>query len=109
MQPPVEEYIVTVFIIQGIHVAHVVIDGAIDTPWVRENFTEMVARAPQNGGVLCVDGIRLTTDVAIFNMPPVRPGLLSPAGIAENYWMLHTQSRDAWTHEMDLRPWSEKW
>ena len=35
-------------------------------------------------------------------------GILNPDHIADAYWMLHAQPRDAWTHELDLRPWSEK-
>ena len=68
---------------RGIHVAHTIIDGAIDTEFIRENFPERYARKD-------VDGI------------------LNPDHIAENYWMLHKQPRDAWTHELDLRPWNEK-
>ena len=68
---------------RGIHVAHVVIDGAIDTEFIRENFPERYALKDQDG-------------------------ILNPEHIAENYWMLHMQPRDAWTHELDLRPWSEK-
>jgi NAD(P)-dependent dehydrogenase (short-subunit alcohol dehydrogenase family) len=33
---------------------------------------------------------------------------LSPAAIAEAYWQLHRQARSAWTQELDLRPWAEK-
>jgi NAD(P)-dependent dehydrogenase (short-subunit alcohol dehydrogenase family) len=69
---------------EGIHVAHVVIDGAIDTPWIRENFPERAALKPQ-------------------------AGILEPDAIAEMYWMLHSQPRSAWTHELDLRPWMEPW
>jgi len=69
---------------QGIHVAHVVIDGAIDTPWIRANFPQLVASRPADG-------------------------LLAPAHIAENYWMLHAQPRSAWTFELDLRPFDERW
>lgn len=69
---------------QGIHVAHVVIDGAIDTAFIRDSFPEAYAKK--------ADG-----------------GILSPDHIAEMYWMLHRQPRDAWTHELDLRPWMEKW
>ena len=69
---------------KGIHVAHLVIDGAIDTPWIREQF-------PQRHALKESDGI------------------LNPEHIADAYWALHCQSRDAWTHEMDLRPWSEPW
>lgn len=68
---------------RGIHVAHVVIDGAIDTGFIRENFPERYALKDQDG-------------------------ILNPEHIAESYWMLHTQPRDAWTHELDLRPWMEK-
>lgn len=69
---------------QGIHVAHVVIDGAIDTPWIRENFAELVKQRPADG-------------------------LLSPDAIADNYWMLHQQPRNAWTFELDVRPFDERW
>jgi NAD(P)-dependent dehydrogenase (short-subunit alcohol dehydrogenase family) len=68
----------------GIHVAHVVIDGAIDTEWIRENF-------PQRAALKAQDGI------------------LDPDAIAENYWLIHQQPRSAWTHELDLRPWIEPW
>lgn len=68
---------------RGIHVAHVVIDGAIDTEFIRENFPERYSLKD-------------------------RDGILNPEHIAENYWMLHRQPRDAWTHELDLRPWIEK-
>lgn len=68
---------------RGIHVGHVVIDGAIDTEFTRTRFPERHALKDQDG-------------------------ILDPAHIAENYWMLHQQPRDAWTHELDLRPWMEK-
>ena len=70
---------------EGIHVAHVVIDGAIDTEFIRSRFPERYAARKDNFGIL------------------------NPESIAESYWMLHKQPRDAWTHEMDLRPWSETW
>jgi len=69
---------------KGIHVAHVVIDGAIDTQFIAENFPERYALKDQGG-------------------------ILDPDAIAENYWQLHLQPRSAWTHELDLRPWMEKW
>lgn len=68
---------------QGIHVAHVVVDGAIDTEFIRSNFPERYALKAEDG-------------------------ILNPDHIADTYWMLHRQQRDAWTHELDLRPWSEK-
>ena len=67
---------------QGIHVAHPIIDGAIDTAWIAENFPAMYAKKDQDG-------------------------ILNPDHIADAYWMLHQQPRDAWTHELDLRPWME--
>jgi len=68
---------------RGIHVAHTIIDGAIDTGFIRQNFPERYALKAHDG-------------------------ILNPDHIAQNYWMLHQQPRDAWTHELDLRPWSEK-
>ena len=68
---------------RGIHVAHTVIDGAIDTAFIAENFPERYALKD-------------------------RDGILSPDAIADNYWHLHCQHRSAWTHELDLRPWMEK-
>lgn len=68
---------------QGIHVAHAIIDGAIDTAFIRDNFPERYSLKGQDG-------------------------ILNPDHIADQYWMLHRQPRDAWTHELDLRPWMEK-
>jgi NAD(P)-dependent dehydrogenase (short-subunit alcohol dehydrogenase family) len=64
---------------KGIHVAHVIIDGQIESERTRELIRE---RGPDS--------------------------LLPPAAIAEAYWQLHQQPRGAWTHELDLRPWGEK-
>jgi len=69
---------------QGIHVAHCVIDGAIDTAFIAQNFPERYALKAEGG-------------------------ILDPEAIAEIYWQLHRQPRSAWTHELDLRPWSEPW
>ncbi len=69
---------------EGIHVAHVIVDGPIDMPWIRENFAELVAQRPDDG-------------------------LLRPDDIAESYLALHRQKRSAWTFELDLRPWVEPW
>lgn len=68
---------------RGVHVGHVVIDGAIDTEFIRTQF-------PDRYATKAVDGI------------------LDPEAIAANYVMLHRQPRNAWTHELDLRPWAEK-
>jgi NAD(P)-dependent dehydrogenase (short-subunit alcohol dehydrogenase family) len=69
---------------QGIHVAHVLIDGAIDTAFIKELFPERYALKD-------------------------RDGILDPEAIADQYWQLHCQPRSAWTHELDLRPWIETW
>lgn len=69
---------------KGVHVAHTIIDGAIDTAWIAENFPERHALKSQDG-------------------------ILNPEHIADAYWALHVQPRDAWTHELDLRPWMEAW
>jgi len=74
---------------QNIHVAHLVIDAGVDTAFVRERIAQ--ARG---------------ADVAA-NLPP--DVLMEPQSIANAYWALHQQSRDAWTFEMDLRPYGEKW
>ncbi|MEO1494988.1 MAG: SDR family oxidoreductase [Pseudomonadota bacterium] len=68
---------------QNIHVAHVVIDAAIDTAWIRENFPDRMERGPD-----CV---------------------VDPDEIAETYWQIHRQHRSAWTFETELRPWVETW
>jgi NAD(P)-dependent dehydrogenase (short-subunit alcohol dehydrogenase family) len=69
---------------KGVHVAHVVVDGAIDGVFIR-SMRENV------DGLLADDQI------------------LKPAEIAANYVWLHRQPRSAWTHEIDLRPWAEGW
>ena len=69
---------------RGIHVGHVVVDGMIDSPAVRERFPEETAALPGDG-------------------------LLDPDHVAEAYWTLHAQPRDCWTFEMDLRPAVERW
>jgi NAD(P)-dependent dehydrogenase (short-subunit alcohol dehydrogenase family) len=69
---------------RNIHVAHTIIDGAIDSSFIRENLPD-------------VDQLRDAD------------ALLSPVEIARNYVHLHHQARNAWTHELDLRPWQEKW
>jgi NAD(P)-dependent dehydrogenase (short-subunit alcohol dehydrogenase family) len=69
---------------KGIHVAHPVIDGAIDTEFIRSNFPQRYALKDQQG-------------------------ILNPDSIADAYWNIHQQPRDAWTHETELRPWMESW
>lgn len=68
----------------GIHVAHFVIDGVIDGEMVRSRFGEYVEKLGEDG-------------------------CLSPDAIADTYWHVHSQQKSVWTHEMDLRPFKERW
>jgi NAD(P)-dependent dehydrogenase (short-subunit alcohol dehydrogenase family) len=69
---------------QGIHVAHVVVDGAID-------------------------GDRINTFLPQLKQQRGDDGLLDPDAIAETFWQIHCQPRSAWTHETEVRPWVESW
>jgi NAD(P)-dependent dehydrogenase (short-subunit alcohol dehydrogenase family) len=69
---------------KGIHVAHVVVDGAID-------------------------GDRINSFLPGLKAQRGPDGLLDPDAIAETFWHLHCQTRSAWTHEIDVRPWVEPW
>ena len=74
---------------KGIHVAHLIIDAGVDTAWVRERIREQ-------GG-----------EQALRNLAPDQ--LMNPESIAETYWQLHQQRRDAWTFELEIRPYGESW
>lgn len=74
---------------KNIHVAHLIIDAGVDTDFVRDRIKS--ARGEQ----------------ALAAMPP--DALMNPTSIANAYWMLHQQTRDAWTFELDLRPFVETW
>jgi len=69
---------------KGIHVAHIIIDGAINGERIQTLYPDIVERLGEHG---CLD----------------------PEAIAQTFWDTHTQSRSAWTHEVDLRPYSENW
>ena len=72
---------------ENIHVAHLIIDGAIDSAAIHRRLS-----------------------AATGAMPDLAPdGLIQTSSVAEAYWALHHQSRDGWTHELDLRPYSERW
>jgi len=73
----------------NIHVAHLVIDSGVDTAWVRE-------RIRQREG-----------ETALQTLDPGR--LMRPEAVAEAYWQLYRQPRDAWSSEMEIRPFGEKW
>ncbi|MGQ0510989.1 MAG: SDR family NAD(P)-dependent oxidoreductase [Betaproteobacteria bacterium] len=68
---------------KGIHVAHVVVDGLIDNPHTRERMGERVKHLPEDG-------------------------MMATDALAELFFQLHAQPRNAWTFEADARPWAEK-
>lgn len=72
---------------QRIHVAHLVIDAAVDTQWVRQLLTE------REGPAALDDPERL----------------MRPEAVAEAYWQLYQQPADAWTFEQEIRPFKERW
>jgi NAD(P)-dependent dehydrogenase (short-subunit alcohol dehydrogenase family) len=74
---------------KNIHVAHLVIDAGVDTAWVRE-------RIAQREGA-----------EALSHLDPYR--LMRPEAVAEAYWHLYQQPRDAWSFEHEIRPFGEKW
>jgi NAD(P)-dependent dehydrogenase (short-subunit alcohol dehydrogenase family) len=74
---------------KNIHVAHLIIDAAVDTEWVRQRIAEREGAA------------------AVEAIDPGR--LMDPASVAETYWQLYRQPRDAWTFETEIRPFGEKW
>lgn len=70
--------------LQGVHVAHVVVDGSIEGDFARQNVPD-------------------------FERKHAEERILQTDEIARNYVWLHRQGRSAWTHELDLRPWAEPW
>jgi len=74
---------------KGIHVAHLVIDAGVDTAWVRERIKEREGEA------------------ALAKLDPGR--LMRPAAVAEAYWQIYQEPRDAWSFEREIRPFAEKW
>lgn len=72
---------------QNIHVAHLIIDSGVDTAWVRE-------RREQMWGKEALDNPDL---------------LMPPASVAQSYWQLYQQPKTAWTFELEIRPFGEKW
>ena len=74
---------------KNIHVAHLIIDAGVDTAWVRERIKEKEG------------------EEALTDLDPAR--LMRPASVAEAYWQLYQQPRDAWTSEQEIRPFGEQW
>lgn len=74
---------------RSIHVAHLIIDASVDTEWVRQ----LIASREGAEAARTIDPNRL----------------MRPAAVAEAYWQLYQQPRDAWTFEHEIRPFGEKW
>jgi NAD(P)-dependent dehydrogenase (short-subunit alcohol dehydrogenase family) len=74
---------------KNIHVAHLIIDAGVNTEWVRQRIAAKEGKQ------------------ALENLDPNR--LMRPAAVAEAYWQLYLQPRDAWTFEHEIRPFAEKW
>jgi NAD(P)-dependent dehydrogenase (short-subunit alcohol dehydrogenase family) len=74
---------------KGIHVAHLIIDAGVDTEWVRER-------------IKAREG-----ETALANLDPNR--LMRPSAVAETYWQIYQEPRDAWSFEREIRPFGEKW
>ncbi len=72
---------------KGIHVAHVVVDGAVDAP---DTLGRMLGEQFED-----------------FKAAKGADGVIDPGALAETYWHLAQQPRNCWTHELDLRPWSD--
>src|SRR5687768_8828631 len=71
---------------KNIHVAHLIIDGGVDSVEIRRRLHE------KHGPHTVVPG-----------------SLIEARSVAQTYWDVHHQTSDAWTHELDLRPASEAW
>ena len=72
---------------KNIHVAHLIIDSGVDTEWVRQRRIEAL-------GPNALDDPDL---------------LVPPASVAASYWQLYQQPKSAWTFELEIRPFGEKW
>ena len=72
---------------KNIHVAHLIIDSGVDTAWVRQRREELWGKEALNNPDL----------------------LMPPASVAASYWQLYQQPRSAWTFELEIRPFGEKW
>ncbi|MXP45916.1 SDR family NAD(P)-dependent oxidoreductase [Altererythrobacter luteolus] len=72
---------------KGVHVAHIVIDGPVD--------------APDTLGKMLGDNFDA------YKASKGEDGMIDPAAVAETYWHLAHQPRSAWTHELDIRPYTD--
>ena len=69
---------------RGIHVGHVIVDGVINGEIAQTKIKDYLDSLGESGS-------------------------LEPNDIAQSYWFLHSQPRNAWTFELDLRPYKESW
>jgi NAD(P)-dependent dehydrogenase (short-subunit alcohol dehydrogenase family) len=72
---------------KNIHVAHLIIDSGVDTAWVRERRVQLLGKDALDNPDL----------------------LMPPSSVAASYWQLYQQPRSAWTFELEIRPFGEKW
>ena len=72
---------------KGVHVAHIVIDGPVDAPDTL--------------------GKMLGANFDAYKASKGEDGMIDPAAVAETYWHLAHQPRSAWTHELDIRPYTD--
>ena len=73
---------------KNIHVAHLIIDSGVDTAWVRQRTEQRLGK----------DALDANPDL-----------LMPPTSVAASYWQLYQQPRSAWTFELEIRPFGEKW
>lgn len=73
---------------KNIHVVHLIIDAGVDSEAIHQR-------------------MKAAKGIEASEIPP--DSLTKTSSIAEAYWFAHQQSRDGWTHELDLRPAVEKW
>lgn len=77
---------------RGVHVAHVIVDGVVNNPNTREYFQSKDEKFAK-----------------IFDEKAGQSSLIQPDSVADLYWQLYNQDKSVWTHEVDIRPWKEKW
>ena len=80
---------------QGVHVAHVIVDGAVDSPLLRSYVKGQIEKG-KAGAWMTAPNIPAST--------PFEAGFLLPDAVAEEYFHLHSQHPSTWTQELDLRP-----
>jgi hypothetical protein len=75
--------------LHNISLAHLIIDAGVETAWVRD-------RVKEREGEEAAKNLELSR-------------LMTPASVAETYWQLYSQPRDAWIFEQEICPFREKW